>query len=124
MESVTSEIVYNSAKIIAAALADMKTIGTLPTQSWNCKNAGSSNDTRIAFNKAVETAAARDSTYIFKVDKHEVPILTAPVKIDITRKNSSDGVTDIGEWSPERLFQQSPTYTQKKIKRFFRVGEE
>ncbi len=47
MTSVSNEIVKNAGEILALALAQMKTDGTLPGQTWNCDNpSGSTNETR------------------------------------------------------------------------------
>ena len=63
------------------------------------------------------------TTYLFKRDKYDVPLITAPIKIDVTTKNISSN-TNVGKWNPADRFDQSPNYTPGKIRRFFRVGEE
>ncbi len=63
-----------------------------------------------------------DTTYLFKRDKYNVPLITAPVKIDVSTKNISSDVT-VGKWDPAARFEQSPNYVPGKIRRFFRVGE-
>ncbi len=122
MASVSSLIVENSAEILARALAAMDAAGNLPKQSWSCDAPNGSNDTRTAFDDAVKQVVDDDSTYLYKLDKYDVPMITAPVEIDVTTKNVSK-TTEVGVWDPKERFQQAPEYTPGKIRRFFRVGE-
>ena len=56
------------------------------------------------------------------MDKHSVPYISPPIDMDITTRNKSTVVT-VGVWNPTKGFVQAANYTQKKIKRFFRVGK-
>ena len=62
-----------------------------------------------------------DVLYDF-VFRHDVPLVTAPIRVEVQTRNKS-GDVQVGEWNPVDRFVQAPTYTQKKIRRFFRIGE-
>ncbi len=123
MASVSNEIVFNSGKILAKALADMNAANALPKQSWSCESPNGDNDTRTAFDDAVEKTIKDESTYLFKRDKYDAPLITAPVKIEVTTRNTSSDTT-VGWWNPAERFKQSPSYKPGKIRRFFRVGKK
>ena len=121
MESVPQEIVTNSAKFITQALVDMKNANNLPLLAWDCESPNGDNATREAFDLAVGTVVNNTSTYLFKRDKHNVPLITAPIEMAVSIKNTSKNI-DVGNWTPQTRFVQLPTYTKKNVKRFFRVG--
>ncbi len=122
MRSVSSEIVYNAGKILAETLAQMSKDGRLPLHEWSCDSPNGDNSTRDAFDDAVQKAVRDKSSYLFKRDKYNVPLITAPVKIEMTTRNTSSDVT-VGKWNPADRFEQSPYYRPGKIRRFFRVGK-
>ena len=103
----------------------MKNANSLPLQSWDCSaTSGLTNATREAFDAAVQnTLDGPQSAYLFKRDKHDVPLITAPVTMEMLTRNRSGDVV-VGTWNPKDRFMQSPTYAKKEIKRFFRVGKE
>ena len=121
MTRVSDEIVTNSGELLAQALSAMKAAGNLPQVAWDCDNPDGDNTTREAFDLAVGTVV-NASAYLFKRDKHNVPLITAPIEVEVTTKNKSKSV-NVGKWNPVSQFVQDPTYKKKDIKRFFRVGE-
>ena len=122
MKSIPEEMVTNGAKIVAQALAEMKTNGELSQAAWDCEDSSTGdNDTRKAFDDAVAAMTDTSSTYLFKRDKHEVPLITAPIKIDVSTKNKT-GDVGVGTWNPKDGFQHAANYEPQSIRRFFRVG--
>jgi hypothetical protein len=122
MTSVSDEIVFNSGALLAQALVNMRTAGILPSFSWDCATPNGDNATRTEFDEAVKTVVS-GSTYLLKMDKHGVPLVTAPIKVGITTKSKNMSSVDVGMWGPAERFTPDPAYTKKIIKRFFRVGE-
>ena len=122
MTDVPQQIVFNGAKILAESLAAMKEENNLPSANWDCDNdATGNNDTRIAFDDKVDATVAASSTYLFKRDKYDVPLITAPIRMDVSTKNMSGDVA-VGTWNPKDGFEHSPNYEPQSIRRFFRVG--
>ena len=103
----------------------MKKVSSLPTGSWNCNDvSGDSNATSDAFDTAVETMlGGSQSAYLFKRDKYDVPLITAPIEMEMLTRNKSGDVV-VGTWNPKDRFKQNPNYKKKEIRRFFRVGKQ
>jgi len=92
MTSVASEIVYNAGLILGKAMADTNAPAALV---WDCEDPSAvpdANQTRADFDAAVQSVITEDTTYLLKRDKHEVPLITAPVDIAITTRNNSGDV--------------------------------
>ena len=68
MTTVAHEIVYNSGRLLAEALAAMAKDSALPAMAWNCDAPNGDNATRAAFDTAVEAAVA-SSAYIVSRDR-------------------------------------------------------
>ena len=120
LTTVSDEIVMNAGELLATALSSMKAAGTLPILAWNCDSPNGDNATRAAFDTSVN-AAVDATAYLFKRDKHNVPLITAPIEVEVATRNKSKTVA-VGKWRPVTKFVQDPTYQKKDIKRFFRVG--
>ena len=122
LTDIPPQLVKVGAKVLSQALVDMLGKNQDPKGTmWDCENPTSlTNETRDNFNMAVNTSS-ESSKYIVRLDKHAVPLITAPIKIDVKTKNKSTEV-EVGTWNPVSRFTQSPSYTPKEIRNFFRIG--
>lgn len=121
MNDIPTEIVGNGMELFLKALSKMDNEGTLPKQAWTCDNPSSGNNaTRAQFDLAVGTTV-NATAYLFKRDKHNVPLITAPIKIKAKSENQTGPVL-IGDWNPVQRFVQAPGYSLGEIKDYFRVG--
>ena len=67
-------------------------------------------------------AAIESSRYLVEIDRHDVPLISPPLEMDITQRSSAKN-DKIGTWNTETGFKQDPNFTKEKGKPFYRVGE-
>lgn len=117
---IPEEAVKNSAIILGQAALDMAKSGKPATQKYSCNINGTTNQTRNDFESFIK-AKVEGSTYYALKDKHQITLLTPPIKLKVEILNKDDK-TSVGQWDPLSGFKPEPGYEMKKVKRFFRVG--